>query len=87
MTGYIKLDTIGHPISSQAKFTQTFRRVNFGTIEHTFTVDDPKTYTEPFTIYNTWPLEPLTIRMLGILLYGGEPGESYYRLDHTMDTA
>ena len=51
-------------ISSQATFTQTFRRVNFGTIEHTFTVDDPKTYTEPFTIHNTWPLEPLTIKML-----------------------
>ena len=64
MSGYIKLDTIGHPISSEATFTQTFTRVNFGTIEHTFTVDDPKTYTEPFTIYNTWPVEPLTIRML-----------------------
>ena len=64
MNGYIKLDTDGHPISSQATFTQTFRRVNFGTIEHTFTVEDPKTYTEPFTIRNTWPLERLTIKML-----------------------
>ncbi len=64
MNGYIKLDTIGHPISSQAKFTQTFKRTNFGTMEHTFTVEDPKTYTKPFTIYNTWPLEPLQIKML-----------------------
>ncbi len=64
MNGYIKLDTDGHPLSSQAKFTQTFRRVNFGTIEHTFTVEDPKTYTEPFTIHNTWPLERMTIKML-----------------------
>ena len=64
MNGYIKLDTIGHPISSQATFTQTFKRVNFGTIEHTFTIDDPKTYTRPITTHNVWPLEPLTIKML-----------------------
>ena len=64
MNGYIKLDTIGHPISSQATFTQTFKRPNFGTIEHTFTIDDPKTYTRPITTHNVWPLEPLTIKML-----------------------
>jgi len=57
INGYAKLDTIGHPISNQAKITQTFRRVNFGTIEHTFTVDDPKTYTKPFTLRDTWPME------------------------------
>jgi hypothetical protein len=57
INGHAKLDTIGHPISNQAKITQTYKRVNFGTIEHTFTVDDPKTYTQPFTIRNTWPMD------------------------------
>ena len=28
MNGYIKVDTIGHPLSSQATFTQTFRRTS-----------------------------------------------------------
>jgi hypothetical protein len=60
INGYAKVDTIGHPLSSQAKITQTYKRVNFGTIEHTFTVEDPKTYTQPWTLYNTWPLEPQT---------------------------
>jgi hypothetical protein len=58
MNGWIKLDTAGHPISDQAKLTQTFKRVNFGTIEHTMTVEDPKTYTKPFTITDSWPMEP-----------------------------
>jgi hypothetical protein len=57
INGYAKLDTIGHPLSNQAKITQTYKRVNFGTIEHTFTIDDPKTYTKPWTINNTWPME------------------------------
>jgi hypothetical protein len=64
INGYAKIDTIGHPLSSQATITQTFRRVNFGTIEHTFTVNDPKTYTRPWTVRNTWPLEPFDTKML-----------------------
>jgi hypothetical protein len=58
LNGYIKLDTAGHPISDQATITQTYRRPNFGTIEHTMTISDPKTYTKPFTIASTWPMEP-----------------------------
>ena len=58
MNGWAKIDTIGHPLSNKAKFTQTFKRINFGNIEHTFTVDDPKTYTKPWTITETWPMEP-----------------------------
>lgn len=57
INGYAKLDTIGHPLSSQAKITETYKRTNFGTIDHTFTVDDPKTYTKPFTIHDSWPQE------------------------------
>ena len=33
-------------MSARARITQTFKRVNFDTIEHTFTVTDPKTYTQ-----------------------------------------
>lgn len=58
LNGYIKLDTAGHPLSDKATLTQTYRRPNFGTIEHSMTIDDPKTYTEPFTITSTWPMEP-----------------------------
>ena len=58
MNGYIKIDTIGHPLSDQAVLTQTYKRPSFGTIEHTMTITDPKTYTRPFTITNTWPMEP-----------------------------
>ena len=46
INGFTRVDTIGHPMSARARITQTFKRVNFGTIEHTFTLTDPKTYTE-----------------------------------------
>ena len=58
LNGYTRVDTIGHPLSAKARITQTFRRVNFGTIEHTFTLSDPKTYTSPWTVRDTWPLTP-----------------------------
>ena len=58
LNGYTRVDTIGHPLSARARITQTFRRVNFGTIEHTFTLTDPKTYTSPWTVRDTWPLTP-----------------------------
>jgi hypothetical protein len=60
INGYTRVDTIGHPLSAQARITQTLKRVNVGTIEHTFTVNDPKTYTRSWTVTNTWPLEPET---------------------------
>jgi hypothetical protein len=60
MNGYTRVDTIGHPMSARARITQTFKRVNFGTIEHTFTLTDPKTYTSPWTVHDTWALEPDT---------------------------
>jgi hypothetical protein len=62
--GYAKVDTIGHPYSSKLKVTQTYRRPNFGTIEHTWTVDDPKTYTQPWTVKDTWSLEPFNTKIL-----------------------
>ena len=64
LNGYAKVDTIGHPYSSQLKITQTYRRPNFGTIEHTWTVDDPKAYTKPWTVKNVWTMEPFDTKIL-----------------------
>jgi hypothetical protein len=58
INGYARVDTIGHPLSNQAKLTNTFRRIDYGHAEHTYTVDDPKTYTRPWTITETWTLKP-----------------------------
>jgi hypothetical protein len=57
LNGYTRVDTAGHPMSARARITQTFRRVNFGTIEHTFTLTDPKAYTSPWTVRDTWALD------------------------------
>jgi len=60
--GYTRLDTIGHPHSNQLKLTQTFKRLDYGHIQYTVTVDDPKTYTRPwkneraFTFRPDWQL-------------------------------
>jgi hypothetical protein len=60
LNAYTRVDPIGHPMSARARITQTFTRVNAGTLEHTFTLTDPKTYTSPWTVRDTWALEPKT---------------------------
>jgi hypothetical protein len=60
INGFTRVDTIGHPMSARGRITQTFKRVNFDTIEHTFTLNDPKAYTAPWTVHDTWALEPET---------------------------
>ena len=64
LNGYAKVDTIGHPISSLATIIQTFERVDAETIEHTYTLDDPGAYTEPWTVRNTWRHHPPGFRMM-----------------------
>ena len=44
------LDTSGSTMSDAAKMTEHIRRPNFGTLEIEVTVDDPKTYTRPWTV-------------------------------------
>jgi len=56
LNGYTRVDTDGHPMSNQAKIINTFRRIDYGHAEHTYTLDDPKTYTRPWTIKETWTL-------------------------------
>lgn len=52
--GYTRLDTIGHPHSDRLQVTQTFRRVDMDRIAYTVTIDDPKTYTRPWTNERTF---------------------------------
>ena len=50
------LDMGGSPMGSAAKMTERIRRPNFGTLEIELTVDDPKTYTRPWTVSLTQTL-------------------------------
>jgi hypothetical protein len=54
--GYTRLDTVGHPHSDALHLTQTFRRVDAATMAYAVTVDDPKTYTKPWTNRRTFRL-------------------------------
>jgi hypothetical protein len=56
--GYTKLDTAGHPHSKQLKMTNTFRRLDSNTMEHTVTVHDPKAYTQDWMNIRTWRIKP-----------------------------
>ncbi len=44
------LDVAGNPMTSAAKLTERIRRPNYGTLQITFSVDDPKAYTRPWTV-------------------------------------
>ena len=37
-------------MSDTAKMTERIRRPNYGRLEIALTIDDPKTYTKPFTV-------------------------------------
>ena len=49
------LDNAGRPATSQLKVTERFVRRTFGRMDIIITIDDPKTYTRPWTV--TQPLE------------------------------
>lgn len=54
--GYSKLDTTGHPHSTSLVLTNTLRRVDEQTIEHTVRVHDPRMYTQDWMNVRTWRL-------------------------------
>ena len=56
----IWMDRNGSPMTSAAKVTERFRRVNYGNIELEITVDDPKAYTRPWTVKIHQILQPNT---------------------------
>ena len=43
------IDEEGTPISDQARLTERFRRLNYGTLEIEIAVDDPRTFTRPWS--------------------------------------
>jgi hypothetical protein len=45
------LDRAGSPISESAKITERIRRPNYGTLEVDMTVNDPVSYTKPWSIH------------------------------------
>jgi hypothetical protein len=62
-TGYrdlMWLDEEGTPFTSAGRITERFRRLNFGTLEIEVTVNDPKTFTKPFTFKLNQRLMPDT---------------------------
>jgi hypothetical protein len=44
------LDVNGSPLTNTGKMTERFRRPNYGNMEITITIEDPKAYTKPFTV-------------------------------------
>jgi hypothetical protein len=54
------IDMHGSPMSDAAKMTERMRRPNYGTLEIALTIDDPKTYTRPFTVNLVQLIEPDT---------------------------
>jgi len=54
------LDGLGHPHSEDMRVTERFRRRDYGHLDAQITIDDPKTYSQPFTIKVTFRLQPDT---------------------------
>jgi hypothetical protein len=50
------LDVNGSPLTSSGKMVERFTRLNFGTLQIDVTIEDPKAYTEPFTVRVTQQL-------------------------------
>jgi len=50
------LDANGNPLTGAGTMTERIRRPNYGTLEVSMTIDDPKSYTAPWTVKLTQPL-------------------------------
>ncbi len=44
------LDVNGSPLTGTGKMVERFTRLNFGTLQIDVTIEDPKAYTQPFTV-------------------------------------
>jgi hypothetical protein len=51
------LDVIGHPHSEALRITERYRRRDFGHLSAEMTFDDPKMYTQPFTIKVSYEIQ------------------------------
>jgi len=54
------LDVNGSPLTGSGKLVERFTRLNFGTLQIDVTIEDPKSYTEPFTVRVMQQLMPDT---------------------------
>lgn len=52
------LDVNGSPYSRDAKFTERFRRLSYGQLQVDMTLDDPKSYTKPWTVRIDFRIRP-----------------------------
>ena len=52
------LDVMGHPHSEEMRIQERFHRRDYGHMDLSVTIDDPKMYTKPFTIRVTEVLIP-----------------------------
>ncbi len=50
LRGDVWLDISGSPISEEGRLTERIRRPDYGHLDVEVTVDDPKTYTKPWTV-------------------------------------
>jgi hypothetical protein len=56
----VLLDVNGSPLTNTGKMTERFRRPNFGSLQIDITIEDPKSYTKPFTVRVNQRLMPDT---------------------------
>ncbi len=52
------MDVNGSPYSRGAKFTERFRRLSYGQLQVDLTIDDPKSYTKPWTVRVDFRIRP-----------------------------
>jgi len=71
------IDGTGSPMGSAAKMVERIARPNYGTLEIDVTIDDPKTYTRPFTVKLTQLIE-LNTELVDEFCLEGE--QSYERM-------
>ena len=57
------LDLVGKPTTEALRFVERFHRTSFGNMEIQITIDDPKAYTEPWTITEQMRLMPSAVLM------------------------
>jgi len=54
------LDKIGHPVTEALRVTERFRRRDFGHLQITVMIDDPKAFSKPWTVNEALELLPDT---------------------------
>jgi hypothetical protein len=58
--GLAWLDQAGHPGSAAMKFTERYRRRDFGHIDLEMIIEDPKMYTRPWSVFAELVFQPDT---------------------------